>query len=53
MRPLTAVPSVSCTATLVFTRMSGVASCASMLCSKSQVVSIARMRVKSPCVYSA
>ena len=53
MRPLTAVLSVSCTATSGVHTHIRLKLLASILCSKSHVVSIARMRVKSPCVYSA
>ena len=50
MRPLPAVPSVSCTPACTQRRMSGATPAIGRLCVKSHVVSSARTRVRSPCV---
>ena len=50
MRPLPAVPSVSCTPACTHRRIPGVTPGMGRLCVKSHVVSSARTRVRSPCV---
>ena len=50
MRPLPAMPSVSCTAAEANMRMAGVTPESGMVCVKSQLVSSARTRVRSPWV---